>query len=65
MPQPSSQMRMRSKPPPAASTLIVDAPASRAFSNNSFSAFGGFVITSPAAIWFTTNGSNRRMSLGC
>mmetsp|Transcript_3965 Transcript_3965/g.12176 ORF Transcript_3965/g.12176 Transcript_3965/m.12176 type:complete len:319 (-) Transcript_3965:19-975(-) len=64
MPHPSSQMRNRSKPPPSTSTEIVEAPASRAFSRSSFNALGGFVTTSPAAIWFTTSGSKRRMSFG-
>ena len=50
MPQPSSVTRIRVLPPSAITTSIRCAPASTAFSTNSFTAEAGRSKTSPAAI---------------
>jgi hypothetical protein len=47
-------------PPPSISTSTRVAPASRAFSTNSFAADAGRSITSPAAILCATSGGNTR-----
>ncbi|CAM3907251.1 hypothetical protein CADE109221_15885 [Castellaniella denitrificans] len=51
MPWPSSATRMRRMPPPSRRISMARAPASRAFSSNSFSTEAGRSMTSPAAIW--------------
>ena len=52
IPLPSSLMRISFLPPSSTSTLIRIAPASRLFSNNSFTTLAGRSTTSPAAILF-------------
>ncbi|MNL24771.1 hypothetical protein D3C87_1462200 [compost metagenome] len=51
MPDPLSVTRTRLLPPPAVAISIRVAPASIAFSINSFVALAGRSMTSPAAIW--------------
>ena len=50
IPHPLSRIRINLTPPCSTSTLIVSAPASRLFSNNSFTTDAGRSTTSPAAI---------------
>ena len=54
MPQPSSVMRIRRRPPLKASTRMLVAPASSEFSSNSFTTEAGRSTTSPAAILLAT-----------
>src|ERR1700733_14614703 len=48
-------------PPDSVSMRIERAPASRAFSSNSFTTEAGLSTTSPAAILFATASANMRM----
>ena len=50
MPEPSSDTRMSRRPPPSVTTSIRLAPASSAFSTNSFTTLAGRSTTSPAAM---------------
>ena len=61
IPDPSSVTRTRVSPPSSRSTWIDRAPASRAFSSNSFTTDAGRSTTSPAAIWFTSPGGSTWM----
>ena len=64
MPVPLSITCIDVRPASTTSTLMAVAPASTAFSTNSFITEAGRCITSPAAIWFATeSGSNCMMSL--
>ncbi len=63
MPAPSSTTRMSRRPPSSTATVMVKAPASRAFSTSSLTAAAGRVMTSPAAILAATWGSRIRMRL--
>src|SRR5690606_19138938 len=54
MPWPSSLTEMRRMPPPSRRISMALAPASIAFSSNSFRTDAGRSITSPAAIWLTS-----------
>ena len=63
IPEPLSVTRMYSTPPPRNSTDTRVAPASRAFSTNSFTAEDGRSMTSPAAIRVDTAGARRRMGI--
>ena len=56
--QPLSAIRTRSLPPRSTVTSTRVAPASIAFSSSSFTTLAGRSTTSPAAIWFTTDGGN-------
>jgi len=50
IPEPSSVTRIRFSPPPAVTISTRVAPASSAFSTNSFTTLAGRSMTSPAAI---------------
>ena len=63
MPEPLSLTSMRSRPPSAISTSMRVAPASRAFSESSFTTEAGRSTTSPAATCWATRGSNTCMVL--
>ncbi len=54
MPLPLSRTAIRLRPPTAIETSIWVAPASTAFSTNSFTTDAGRSTTSPAAILFAT-----------
>src|SRR5690606_11281746 len=54
IPEPSSLTEILRMPPPSRRTSIARAPASMAFSSNSFRTDAGRSITSPAAIWLTS-----------
>src|SRR5690606_11536209 len=56
MPKPLSATRTSSLPPSSSVTVILVAPASRAFSTSSFTTLAGRSITSPAAIFWMVNG---------
>ena len=60
MPQPLSVTLIYSVPPAKIVTSILSAPASSAFSTNSFTTDAGFSTTSPAAIWLAVFVSNNR-----
>src|SRR5579863_9496861 len=61
MPQPSSTMRRRRRPPASTSTRISEAPASREFSRSSLTTEAGRSTTSPAAILLATWSGRIRM----
>ena len=61
IPWPSSLTRIIRLPPASASTRIRPAPASSAFSSNSFTTDAGRSTTSPAAIWLATWSASTRM----
>ena len=61
MPCPSSITRIMRRPPDSVSTRMVLAPASSAFSSNSFTTEAGRSTTSPAAILFATASANMRI----
>ena len=61
MPQPSSVTRTSSLPPPATSTVMWAAPASREFSTSSLTTREGRSATSPAAILPATSGASTLM----
>src|SRR5437667_235240 len=63
IPWPSSITRIMRLPPTSASTRMVFAPASMAFSSSSFTTEAGRSTTSPAAILFATASGNMRMRL--
>ena len=54
---------MSRRPPASIATSILFAPASSAFSINSFTAAAGRSITSPAAMRSTSKGSRRRIGM--
>src|SRR5919112_2043713 len=58
MPEPLSLTTIRSRPPSAISTSMRVAPASRAFSESSFTTEAGRSTTSPAATCWATRGSS-------
>src|SRR6185312_846456 len=61
IPRPSSLTLTRSFPPRSTVTSTRDAPASIAFSSNSFMTLAGRSTTSPAAIWLMTEGGSCRI----
>ena len=61
MPQPSSSIVIRFRPPSSMAMLIRVAPASSAFSTNSFTAAAGRSTTSPAAMRLTTSWGSLRI----
>src|SRR3546814_19247407 len=63
MPQPSSLTSTRSVPPPDSEIAIRVAPASIAFSTNSFNALAGLSTTSPAAMRLTRCSGRRRIDM--
>src|SRR5580692_8442232 len=63
MPQPSSITRISLLPPDSVSMRIERAPASKAFSSNSFTTDAGRSTTSPAAILLATVSGSMRMRL--
>lgn len=58
MPQPSSTIMIRFTPPSSSVIRKLDAPASSAFSSNSFTTDAGRSTTSPAAIWLISWSGN-------
>src|SRR5580698_6728821 len=63
MPEPSSMMRIRLRPPASMAISIDRAPASMAFSTSSLTAEAGRSTTSPAAIRSIRIGSRRRTAI--
>src|SRR5882762_2343339 len=61
MPDPSSRIRTRRRPPSCRSISTRFAPASSAFSTSSFTTAAGRSMTSPAAIWLASVASSRWM----
>src|ERR1700678_2099219 len=63
MPQPSSITRISLLPPDSVSMRMERAPASKAFSSNSFTTEAGRSTTSPAAILLATDSGSMRIRL--
>src|SRR6266404_6624779 len=61
MPDPSSRIRTRRRPPSCRSISTRFAPASSAFSTSSLTTAAGRSMTSPAAIWLASVASSRWM----
>ena len=59
---PLSAIRTRSLPPRSTLTSTRVAPASMLFSSSSLTTLAGRSTTSPAAIWFTTDCDNCRIT---
>jgi hypothetical protein len=64
MPQPSSVMEISDLPPSRTTTSMRVAPASMAFSTNSFTAAAGRSTTSPAAMRLTSVSGSMRIGMG-